>query len=100
MTLKAEEMTDKTDKLFKMVGKLTEKIAKELNIEVTKEDKSRLKKKENESFQAAMYYSKGLDLEDEEEFEQAIEMYEKALAINPDYTKAKDRIAEIEEFVE
>ena len=100
VTLKAEEMTDKTDKLFKMVSKLTKKIAKQLDVKISKEDEKRLKKPENESFQAAMYYSKGLDFEDAEEFEQAIGMYEKALQINPDYAKAKERIAEIEEFVE
>ena len=97
VTLKAEEMTDKVKSLFKMVKKLTKKIAKGLDVKLTKEDQKRLKKTENESFQAAMYYSKGLDFEDEEEYEKALEMYEKALEINPDYTKAKVRIAAVEE---
>ena len=97
VTLKAEEITDKTKSLFKMISKLTKKIAKELNIKITKDDSQRLKKTGNESFEAAMLYSKGLDFEDEEEFDQALEMYQQALDINPDYTKAKERIEAIEE---
>ncbi|MFC1525990.1 CsgG/HfaB family protein [Candidatus Latescibacterota bacterium] len=97
VTLKAEEMTDKTKSLFKMISKLAKKIAKELDVQITRDDEQRLKKPENDSFQAAMFYSKGLDAEDEEEFEKALEMYQKALEINPDYTKAKARIEEIEE---
>ena len=97
LTLKAEEITDKTKSLFKMVDKLTRKIARELDVKLTKEDKQRLKKVENKSFQAAIYYSKGLDFEDEEEYGKALEMYEKALEINPDYARAKVRIQAVEE---
>ena len=100
LTLKAEEMTDKTKSLFKMVSKLTKKIAKNLDIKITKADQKRLKEAGNESFQAAMFYSKGLDFEDEEEFEKALGMYEKALDINPDYRKAQERIDAIEEELE
>jgi TolB-like protein len=97
LTLKAEEITDKVESLFKMVGKLTRKIAKKLDVKLTKKDKKRLDKAENKSFQAVMFYSRGLDHEDEEEYEAALEMYKKALKINPGYTKARERIRTIEE---
>jgi len=100
LTLKAEEITDKTQSLFKMVDKLTRKIARELDVKLTKEDKQRLKKVENESFQAAIYYSQGLDFEDEEKYEKALEVYRKALEINPDYAKVRARIQVIEEKLE
>ena len=100
LTLKAEEMTGKTESLFKLVTKLAEKIAKNLDVKITKADQKRLKKTENKSFQAAMFYSRGLDFEDEEEFEKALEMYEKALEINPNYKKAQERIKAIEEELE
>ncbi|MBT4496892.1 MAG: tetratricopeptide repeat protein [Gemmatimonadetes bacterium] len=100
LTLKAEEITDKVESLFKMVGKLTRKIAKQLDVKLTKGDKKRLGEAGNESFQATMIFSRGLELEDEGEYEEAIEMYEKALEINPDFTRARERIEAIEKELE
>lgn len=96
LTLKAEEMTDETEALFKMVRKLVKKIAKDLEVRVTQEDEARLAKPENESFQAAMLYSKGLNFEDEGDDKQALEAYRKALEINPHYAKARERVTAIE----
>ncbi|MEW6753450.1 MAG: CsgG/HfaB family protein [Candidatus Latescibacterota bacterium] len=97
LTLKAEEMTGKTDELFRMVGKLTRKIARELRVSVTKEDEERLASVENESLQAALHYSRGLDFEDAGEVDQALEEYGQALAINPQYAKARARVAALKE---
>ena len=96
LTLKAEEITDKTKSLFKMVEKLVEKIAKQLDIDLTKEDKEQLKKPGGRSFQAVLHYSKGLDLEDRGEYEKALEMYRKALEADPEYDKARRQIAVLE----
>lgn len=100
LTLKAEEMTGKTQSLFKMVGKLAGKIAKKLDVKLTKSDKDRLKIPENTSFQATLYYAQGLDFEDEAEYGQALGAYRQALEINPDYTKAKERVEALEAMLE
>jgi len=100
LTLEAEEITDKTESLFKMVDKLTRKIAKKLEVKLTKADEQRLEKAENESFQAALFYSRGLEYEDAGEREKAIGMYREALEINPGYASAKGRIAVLEKEAE
>ena len=99
VTIKAEEETGKMKKLFEMVQKLTKKIAEDLNVSLTKADKQRIEDLENESFDAALYYSKGLEYHDNSDYKNAYEMYKKALEINPDYTSAKKRIAEIKEVL-
>ena len=99
VTIKAEEETGKMKKLFEMVQKLTKKIAEDLNVSLTKGDKKRIKDQENESFDAALFYSKGLEYHDNGDYKNAYEMYKKALEINPDYISAKKRIAEIKEVL-
>ena len=100
LTLKAEEETGKVDKLFEMVKKLTQKIAKDLEVKLTKEDKARLAVTENENFEASLYYSKGLDLQDAGKYAEAVQMYQKALAANPKFSQAQNRLEEIKQKLE
>ncbi|NOY78937.1 MAG: tetratricopeptide repeat protein [Calditrichaeota bacterium] len=95
-TLEAEEVTGKVKDLFKMVQKLSRKIAKALDVKLTKGDKKRLKTAQNKSFDAALYYSRGLELEDTGKWEQAKAMFEQALKINPKYTSAREELAKIQ----
>ncbi len=89
--LKAEEVTGKTKHLFKLVSKLSFKIADELDISLSGKEKKNLKKSENEDFNALMYFSKGLEAEDEGNYEKARDMYKKALKENKDYKSARKR---------
>ena len=98
-TIKAEEITDKPKKLFKMVRRLTERIAQNLDVELTKADKKRMGTG-GSSFDAALYYAKGLDLHDKGELQQALKMYQKALAADRKFEAAKKKIAEIEAAME
>ncbi len=94
-TIEAEEVTGKVKDLFKLVQKLSGKIAKALNVKLTKADKKRLKTVQNKSFDAALYFSKGLEFEDAGQLDQAKTMFQKALKINPKYKSAQielDRI--------
>ncbi len=96
-TIEAEEVTGDVKHLFKMVQKLSQKIAKALNVKLTKGDKKRLKQPQNESFDAALYYSKGLEFLDAHNEVQARAMFQKALEINPKYESAKKQLQALEE---
>ncbi len=96
-TIEAEEVTGDVKHLFKMVQKLSQKIAKALNVKLTKSDKKRLKKTQNKSFDAALYYSKGLEFLDAHNTEQAKAMFKKALEINPKYESAKKQLEQLEQ---
>jgi TolB-like protein len=92
LTVKAEEETGKLNNLFDMVQKLTKKFTKDLDVKLTKQDKERLEGSENESLEAILLYSRGLEFYDQRKFEEALEMFQKALLINPDYKQAQEQI--------
>jgi TolB-like protein len=92
VTVKAEEVTGKTKKLFKLVQKLSFKIADHLNLKLSKEEKNAIEETDNEEMEALMCFSKGLDVEDKGDFAQAKALYEKALSINPKYSRAKKQL--------
>ncbi|MBN1999519.1 hypothetical protein JW935_18335, partial [candidate division KSB1 bacterium] len=59
---------------------------------LTGADTKKLASVENTSFDAALYYAKGLEFEDAGEAEKANDMFKKALKINPNFTKAKEKL--------
>ena len=95
-TIEAEEVTGKVKDLFKLVQKLSGKIAKALDVKLTKADKKRLKTVQNKSFDAALYFSKGLEFEDAGQLDQAKAMFQQALKINPKYKSAQKELARIQ----
>ncbi len=95
-TIEAEEVTGKVKNLFKLVQKLSQKIAKALDVKLTKEDKKRLKTAQNKSLDAALYYSKGLEFEDAGQLDQAKAMFQQALKINPKYKSAQKELDRIQ----
>jgi len=92
LTIKAEEATGKAKDLYKLVSKLVVKIIKNLDVRVSKADVLRLSQIENKSFDAALYYAKGLEYEDAGDVDNAKKMYSKALKKNKNFTKAKQRL--------
>jgi TolB-like protein len=96
LTIKAEEETGKVDKLFDMVKRLTEKIVRDLDVALTKEDRARLEEGGATSFEAAVLYAKGLELEDRGQPLEAYKMYRKALAISPSFEQAKQRLMAVQ----
>ncbi|MFH0922174.1 MAG: CsgG/HfaB family protein [Fibrobacterota bacterium] len=91
-TVKAEEATGSTKRFFKLVKKLSFKMAENLNLELSKEEKKALDNPENEDYGALLEYSRGLDAEDHGDFVAARDAYQKALAINKDFSQAKARL--------
>jgi TolB-like protein len=96
LTIRAEQETGKKKEFFKMVKKLSAKIIKNLKLKVTKTDIASLARIENNSLDAAILYSRGLDYEDNGDLTNAIKMYKKALKENPKFISAKKRLKELE----
>ena len=92
LTIKAEEATGRAKDLYKLVSKLVVKIIKNLDVRVSKADVLRLSQVENKSFDAALYYAKGLEYEDAGDVANAKKMYSKALKKNKNFNKAKQRL--------
>jgi TolB-like protein len=90
--IKAEEVTGKVKKLFKLVEKLSFKIADKINVKLSGAEKDALETRDNEDINALLAFSKGLDAEDKGDTAQARACYEKALSINPKYSRAKKQL--------
>jgi len=95
VTLKSEEMTGKVDQLFEMVQGLSKKIAKDLEVKITQEDERRLGASRAQSFDAMVYYARGLEYQDAKRSDEALAMYRKALELSPQFDLAKKRIEEL-----
>ena len=96
LTIRAEQETGKKKEFFKLVKKLSAKIIKNLKLKVTKADIANLSKIENQSLDAAILYSRGLDYEDQGDILNAKKMYKKALKESPNFISAKKRLDELE----
>ena len=92
LTLKAEQVTGKADKVLDLVKKLCKKVLEDLNVSMTKDEEKSLDQSNKVDMQAVMYFSQGLDYEDMEQWEKAEEYYQKALNIEPEFNQAKKRI--------
>ena len=115
LTLKAEEETGKVDELFDMIKKLTRKITKYFDVKLTREDRRRIKEHTgSDNLGAALFYSKGIDLEDlgrriseqgdkaaaQEIFQNAIEIFQLAIKESPDFKDASRKIDEMRLLIE
>jgi len=95
LTLKAEEVSGKPRDLYKLVTSLTAKIAKDLNLKLSRADAMKLAAVDNTSFDAALYYAKGLEYEDAKDFANAARMYEAALKKNSKFERARERLSNV-----
>ncbi|OPZ71333.1 MAG: Curli production assembly/transport component CsgG [bacterium ADurb.Bin478] len=93
LTIKAEEVSGNPKDLYKLVTGLTAKIAKDLNIKLSKADAVKLATVDNTSFDAALYYAKGLEYEDARDYANAARMYEAALKKNSKFDRARERLS-------
>ena len=92
LTIKAEQESGKPKDLYKLVAKLVAKLLKNLDVRVSRAEAMRLSAVENTSFDAALYYARGLEYEDAGKPQKAIEMYKKALKKSPGYESARRRL--------
>lgn len=90
--IKAEEITGKAEDFISLEKELALKIAKNLEIELSKHDHKQIKQTENKSLEAALAYSKGLSLLDQKDYKNALRKFREAVSINPNYTAAQKKI--------
>jgi TolB-like protein len=94
-TIKAEEVTGKREKLFQLMKKLSFKIADDLAIKLSKDEKKAVEKIDNENLDALLAFSQGLAAEDRGDLALAKQLYEKALSMNKDFGRAKNQLEAI-----
>jgi len=97
LVIKAGEVTGKAKQILSLVQKLSKKILKDLNIKMTKAEEQTLEKSQKLDMKAVVLFSKGIEFEDKNQREKAIEFYNKALAIEPEFRQAKMRIQKLTE---
>ena len=95
LTIKAEEVTGKAKDILSLIKKLSKKLVKDLNIKMTKNEEKALSKSKKLDMEAVLFFSKGLEAEDNHNLKQASEMYQKALKIEPDFDQAKIRLESV-----
>ena len=97
LVIKAGEVTGKTKQILSLVQKLSKKILKDLNIKMTKAEEQILDKSQKLDMKAVVLFSKGIEFEDKNQRKKAIEFYNKALAIEPEFHQARMRIQKLTE---
>ena len=90
--LRSETIEGKPDELMKMLAQIAEKVAGWLEVTVSDDEKKALHGKTSEELEAALAYARGVNYEDEAKYAKAYEEYQKALAVDPTYYMAQDRV--------
>ena len=98
LTIKASEVTGKIKDMLSLVKKLSKKMIKDLNIHMTNKEKKSIDKSQELDIKAVMFFSKGLEFEDQGQWEQAKAYYSKALGLEPGFELAKKRILKLKEI--
>ncbi len=91
LTIKAEEVTDKVKNMFKVMKKLSEKILKNLNVKLSKEDKKNLFASET-STEVIELFSKGLEAEEKGDLENAKIYYVKAFKMDNHFSPVRKKL--------
>jgi TolB-like protein len=92
LTLQAGEATGKTRDVLSLVRKLSRKLLKDLELRLTAAEDQQ---PGNVSLEALTRFSKGVEFEDRGDSDRAAECYRKALAMEPDFGPAKDRLSRL-----
>jgi TolB-like protein len=94
LTLKAGEVTGKTKDILTLIRKLGDKILSDLDIRLTDRkgpDQGKVR------MDALKVYSEGLDWEDNGNVKKAVACYRQALEMEPGFSQAKARLAQLGE---
>jgi len=94
VTIKADEVTDKVSKLFEIIKKLNKKIAEDLDVKLSENEKKDLMNSEA-SLDVISSFSSGLEMEELNRIDDAKKIYQKILNNDPDFEPAKKRLTEL-----
>ncbi|HNW60618.1 MAG TPA: CsgG/HfaB family protein [bacterium] len=91
-TLMAEEETGSPNDLAKMVTNLVNKNIKSMNVSLSGEERKALREPDNNSFDAALLFARGIDFEEKGNLTEARRCYLQALKLNPKFRRARARL--------
>ncbi len=98
--IKTESAEGKADEIFELSKKLAIKISEDLEVAINKAEEENLERvrKEEIPLEAAMAYSEALNMLDQERYQDARKMLNKALSISPSFRMARNKLALLETF--
>lgn len=94
LTIKAEQATNKVKKMFDIIKQLNEKILKDLDVKLTKNDKKILNAKDT-STEVIELFSQGLDFEEANNLIKAKQLYKKAFLLDKNFKPVRKRLKAI-----
>jgi len=97
--IKAEEITGKAEDFIPLEKELALKIARNLDVELSKHEQANIQTNENQSLEAMLAYSEGLSLLDKEDYKNALKKFEEALRFNPNYSAAQKKVELIKQII-
>ena len=99
LTQKAAEVTGNTKDILKLIKQLSNKIVKDLDITLTKDESRLLSQSPKIKVEAVMIFSEGLMLEDQDQLKEAYLKYKKALELEPEFMQARESINRLKRIV-
>lgn len=94
----AEQFDEKSTDIFKVQDSISERVAKDLAVKITEDERQRLLKHATESLEAYEFYAKGrvylYQLNETSGFK-AIESFSQAIALDPNYAPAYAGLADV-----
>jgi len=97
VVVKAVEVTGKPKGLFKLVKKLSYKIADELDVKITRAEKNAINKTDKVSLDVLLVYSQGLERLDAGDRDSAREFFKQAVNMDGTFSRAKQQIDKLNE---
>ena len=91
LTIKAEQVTKKVSKMFDIIRELNNKILKDLDVKLTRDEKKSLKTNDA-STEVVELFSKGLDCEEAGELKKAKKLYVKAFKMDNNFKPVRKRL--------
>jgi hypothetical protein len=92
--IKSEKIEGRPSQLAKMQNELSAKVASWMGVEMAAAPKD-----DKQPIEAVLAYTRGLNLEDEMQLTAAYEAYKEALAADPKFDIARDRLIALEPFL-
>jgi curli biogenesis system outer membrane secretion channel CsgG len=92
--VKSDKIEGNSDDLAKLQNELAIKVATWMGVEFAESQR-----KDDQPIAAVLAYTRGLNLEDEMQLTAAYEAYKQALAADPDFEIARNRLIALEPFV-